>query len=122
MFAITLFTLLPIIDLDTLTFERARDLDGKLVIVTFIVDGSGITTNRTTYVVAAERPDKIHRLARLKGEYPDLKKKERITTVGQLKVLSFRMCGGYRKPYNWSRMVEIWEDGVKFEQSEKKSP
>lgn len=115
MFAITLFSLLPIVDLDTLTLERARELDGKLLIVTFIIDQSGIAVNQTTFAVAAKQPDHILRLARLKELYPDLKNNNRITTVGLLKVSSFRMCGGYGRPWNTKWFIEIWEDGVKFE-------
>jgi hypothetical protein len=110
MFAIPFLFLLPIVDLDTLTLERARALDGKLVIATFIVDKSGHGMNDTTSAAAAEQP--VHRLARLKGQYPDLKKKKRIIVIGELKVKIFRMCGGYRKPSTYSRWIEIWENGV----------
>ena len=80
------------LSLDTITIERARMLDGKLVSATFLVakpsytwrDGNG---GVLTILGAADRDDGAERGAVLKGNRLDIAEGKRVTLVGVLRVI-----------------------------------
>ena len=72
------------VDLDTITVEHARRLDGKPVVAGFVVSKPSYTLLGMTVLGAADRGDDIERGAVLDGNRLDVKEGERTVVVGTL--------------------------------------
>jgi len=78
------------INLDTVTIERARTLNGKVVVATFLVAKPSYTLFGKTMIGAADRDDGVERGAVLTGRRFDIEEGKRVVVIGMMKVLRHR--------------------------------
>jgi hypothetical protein len=94
------------VNLDFLTVERARTLDGKIVVASFIVVKPTYTWSGLTILGAADHPqDEVERGAVLLGTRHDIEEGKRVTVVGRLRVIRHRadFVGGVFVP-DWTEI------------------
>src|SRR5207249_4831309 len=88
MLAVALLVLDPRpISLESITVERARALDGKLVAASFVVTKPSYTLLGCTVLGAADRDDGAERGAVLKGNRLDIPGGKRVTVIGVVRVI-----------------------------------
>lgn len=78
------------LNLDALTIDRVRSLDGQVVTVTFIVAKPAYTLLGRTVVGAAERDDGAERSVVRLGRRLDVRDGHRLTVRGRLILVRYR--------------------------------
>ena len=92
MFAVILVALPQPIDLDALTLEHARRLNGRVVAATFLNTAPLYTLVGRTVVGPADREDGAVRTAVLRGTRLDVEEGRRVDVVGMLRVIDHAPC------------------------------
>jgi hypothetical protein len=89
-FALSVFAQLPVsLDLDRLTGECARALNGNPVVATFLVMKPAYSERGNTAVGSADLPDRAERWERLRGRRYDVQEGTRVAVVGILRVTAW---------------------------------
>jgi hypothetical protein len=90
-FLLATFAILPQpIDLDGISLERARAMNGKLVRASFLNVAPAYTMLGRTVIGPANREDGAERTAVLRGNRLDVDEGERVNIVGTLKVIDHK--------------------------------
>lgn len=88
MLHLALAAVLPLpVDLDGVTFERARALAGRVVVASFLVAKPLVVWKGRTLCGAADRDDGAERVAVLRGVRLDVKEGHRLAAVGVLRAI-----------------------------------
>lgn len=88
MFAIILSLVVDPLAMKSLTPLDARNLNGKVVTVSFVVGRPTFACKGITTAGPAESPDQIERVVILKGERFDVRPGETLTVTGTMRLLT----------------------------------
>ena len=92
MLALAFLAAAPVpLNLDTVTVDRARLLDGRIVVASFVVAKPAFTFRGRTVLGAADRDDGAERVALLPGRRFDVREGGHLAAVGVLRVIDHKL-------------------------------